>query len=437
MNARAIAVRVLERVELSDAFLNSALDAEIKRARGLDRRDAAFATELCYGAARRSMALDYGISRLSARPLDRVDPRVRCALRVGAYQIFFMRLPRRAAVSETVEALKQLGMGRATGFANALLRKLSRMDELPLPPISDPLAHLAVRESHPAWLLDRWSRRYGRARAEEMAMANNRPAPLTVRANSTRVKRTLLLERFAQSGVRARATEVSPVGVALEAPGRVQDIDGYSEGLWQVQDEAAQLVGLYCGIEAGMRVLDVCAAPGGKACHLAEQDRVVAADISRTKLRKVEAEAQRLGLRERIEVLEHDATKPFPSQLCLFEAVLVDAPCSGLGTLHRHPELRHRRREEDIARLAKLQNQILENCHAVVAPGGVLIYVVCSTEPEEGQQQIEEFRAAHAGWLVEPPRSEAKLPLEDGYLRTLPGEQGWDGFFAARLRRVG
>jgi 16S rRNA (cytosine967-C5)-methyltransferase len=436
MNARAQAIRILERVQVGDAFLNAALDSELRRTRRPDPRDAALITELCYGASRRQMALDHALAQFSTKQLARIEPRVLCALRVGAYQLFYLRLPKRAAVAETVEALKQLGTARAAGFANALLRKLSQQEELPLPPKSDALAHLAVRESHPLWLAKRWADRFGLEGVEAMMVANNRPAPLTVRVNSTKLERRALLERFALAGIDARATAVSPLGIALAAPGKVQELYGYAEGLWQVQDEAAQLVGAYAAVPDDSRVLDACAAPGGKACHLAERARVVAGDIHRGKLVQLEAEADRLGLRHRIELLQHDATRPFPAQLQPFDAVVVDAPCSGLGTLHRHPELRYRRKEQDIARLANLQRSILENCQQVVAPGGLLVYAVCSTEPEEGEAQVQAFLLAHPSFTLEEPPRRMELPLADGCLRTVPGKQGWDGFFAARLRRL-
>ncbi len=435
MNARALAIRVLERVEVNNAFLNAALDSELTRARKLDARDAALVTELCYGTVRRQLALDHALAQFSSKPLGRIEPRVLCALRAGAYQLFYLRMPRRAAVAETVEALKQLGTARAAGFANALLRKLSPLPELPLPPASDWLAHLAVRESHPPWLVARWAKRYGSDAAEAMIAANNRPAPLTLRVNSSKIRRDQLLEQFRRRGANAHPTAVSPEGIAIIAPGKVRDLPGYDEGLWQVQDEAAQLVGRYAAIAERSRVLDACSAPGGKACHLAERALVVASDIHRGKLRKLEAEARRLGLRERIELLEHDATAPFPQAMREFEAVLIDAPCSGLGTLHRHPELRYRREEADIARLANLQRAILENCRQVVAPGGLLIYAVCTTEPEEGEEQIDWFLRAHPEFALEPPAWPDELPLKHGFLQTFPGEQGWDGFFAARLRR--
>jgi 16S rRNA (cytosine967-C5)-methyltransferase len=186
------------------------------------------------------------------------------------------------------------------------------------------------------------------------------------------------------------------------------------------------------------RVLDACAAPGGKACHLAEKHEVVATDLHANKLRKIESEAKRLGLSARLKAEAHDASQPYPEEWGEFHAFLVDAPCSGLGTLRRHPELRYRRKAEDIGRLAVLQRRILENCQESVPPGGLLVYAVCTTEPQEGQDQVEMFLRSHPEWTAEPPvlHESVKLPLTQAYLRTLPGPEAWDGFFAARLRKL-
>jgi 16S rRNA (cytosine967-C5)-methyltransferase len=252
------------------------------------------------------------------------------------------------------------------------------------------------------------------------------------------VTREALLTQLREVGLEAQPTPVSPLGIILPPLGRLEDVYGYAEGLWQVQDEAAQLVGVYGAVPQTARVLDACAAPGGKACHLAqEHDEVVALDLHANKLPKIDAEAKRLGLSGRLRAVAHDATQPLPEALGEFHAVLVDAPCSGLGTLRRHPELRYRRKEEDIGRLASLQRRILENCQEAVPPGGLLVYAVCTTEPQEGQDQVEMFLRSHPEWTSEPPvLPEVKVPTSQAWLRTLPGPEGWDGFFAARLRKL-
>jgi 16S rRNA (cytosine967-C5)-methyltransferase len=437
MSARVLAIKILARVRATDAYLNVVLDTFLSEQPLKDPRDAGLVTELVYGATRRQLALDYAILKFSDRRLDTMEDRVLAALRVGAYQLYYMRVPGRAAVAETVQALKEIGLSRASGFVNAILRKLAALPAQPLPPETDVVEYLSVSESHPAWLVERWLRHYGPERARSILAANNVSPPVVVRANSAKVTRDALLAQLREAGLDARATALSPVGIVLPSVGKLEDVYGYAEGLWQVQDEAAQLVGIYGAIPESARVLDTCAAPGGKACHEAETHEVVATDLHAHKLRKIEAESKRLGLGARLRTLAHDATHPFPESLGEFHAVVVDAPCSGLGTLRRHPELRYRRRPEDIGRIASLQRRILENCQEQVPGGGLLLYAVCTTEPEESQDQVELFLRSHPEWTAEPPVLPGlKLPLTQGYLRTLPGPEGMDGFFAARLRKL-
>ncbi|RKH41881.1 16S rRNA (cytosine(967)-C(5))-methyltransferase RsmB [Corallococcus sicarius] len=437
MNARTLAINILARVRATDAYLNVVLDTALSEHPPKDPRDASLVTELAYGATRRQMALDYAITRFADRKLDALEDKVLAALRVGAYQLFHTRVPARAAVAETVQALKDVGLARAAGFTNAILRKLSELPSAPLPSQKDMVEYLSVRESHPRWLVERWIRQFGRERAEAMLVANNLPPAVVVRANTSKVTRDALLAQLKEVGVEARPTESSPVGIILPPVGRVEDLYGYAEGLWQVQDEAAQLVGVYGHIPESARVLDACAAPGGKACHQAETHDVVAVDLHANKLRKIEGEAQRLGLSGRLKAFAHDASEPFPEAWGEFHAVVVDAPCTGLGTLRRHPELRYRRKEDDVSRLATLQRRILENCQEAVPPGGLLVYAVCTPEPQEGQDQVEMFLRSHPEWTAEPPVLPGlKLPLAQAYLRTLPGPEGYDGFFAARLRKM-
>ncbi len=437
MTARALAIEVLARVEATDAWLTPVLDARLNESPLRDGRDAALVTELCYGATRRRLALDFALAGVCDRRLPTLEDRVLAALRVGAYQLYYARVPARAAVAETVEATKELGLARAAGFVNAVLRKLAALQAQPLPPEADVLEHLSVRESHPAWLVQRWLAAFGRSRTEAMLTADNRPPGLVLRCNSIRTSREALLGLFTEAGLQPTPTACAPSGLVLQAQGRVESLLGYREGLWQVQDEAAQLVVHYAEVPTGARVLDLCAAPGGKTCQLAERGPVVALDLHARKLEGVRSEAARLGLAERISLRAHDATHPLPADLGPVDAVLLDAPCSGLGTLRRNPELRYRRQEGDIPRLAALQRQLLERAQAAVPSGGLLVYAVCSTEPEEGPEQLARFLDDFPAFTLAPPEGAAarNCPLEQGCLRTLPGPEGRDGFFAARLLR--
>jgi|SRR5215813_5215793 len=436
MNARALAIQVLARVRSTEGYLNLVLDAQLSEHELKDSRDRALVTELCYGTTRRQLALDYAISQVADRRLDQLEDRVLAALRIGAYQMFYLRIPKRAAVSETVEALKQLRLARSSGYVNAVLRRLGELEALPLPKDPKPELELSIRESHPLWLVERWLGQFGRSRTEAILAADNQPPPLAVRANASRISRDELLGRFERAGVSAIPARYARQGILISGQGKPDLLPGYAEGLWQVQDEAAQLVVEFADFPDGAKVLDACAAPGGKAFQLAQRARVLAADNRRTKLLKLEAEAKRLGLSERIRTQVHDATTPFPENWGPFDAVLVDAPCSGLGTLRRHPELRYRLGEDEIRRLSTLQLKILQNCQSQVAPGGFLVYSVCSIDPEEGQDVIEMFLRSHPEFTAEVSAAAEALPLFQGFLRTLPGPEGLDGFFAARLRRL-
>ena len=431
MNARALAIQVLARVRSTDAYLNLVLDAQLSEHELKDSRDPALVTELCYGATRRQMALDYAIAQVADRRLDRLEDRVLAALRIGAYQMFYLRIPRRAAVSETVEALKQLRLARSSGYVNAVLRRLAELDALPLPKDAKPGLELSIRESHPLWLVERWFRQFGRSRAEAILAADNQNPPLAVCANTLKISRDDLLLRFEQAGVPATPTRYATQGILISGQGRPDELPGYAEGLWQVQDEAAQLVIEFAAFRGGAKVLDACAAPGGKAFQLAQRVEVLAVDNRRAKLLKLEAEAKRLGVSERIRTQVHDATTPFPEEWGPFEGVVVDAPCSGLGTL-RPARGRIEDVDDDIRRLSTLQLKILENCQSQVAPGGLLVYSVCSIDPEEGLDVIEMFLRSHPEFTAETSAAADRLPLFQGFLRTLPG----NGFFAARLRRL-
>ncbi|MBX7096384.1 MAG: 16S rRNA (cytosine(967)-C(5))-methyltransferase RsmB [Myxococcaceae bacterium] len=436
MGARAVALQVLTRVTKTDAFLNVVLDGALDGA-GLEPRDAAFTTELCYGTARRQLTLDFALKPYSSQALDHLEDDVLAALRLGAYQLFFTRVPRHAAVAETVEALKVIGKARAAGYANAVLRKLAALTELPLPPPEPVVDRLSVEHAHPRWLVERWRQQFGPERAAAMLAADNEAPLVVVRANSARITRDALVQQLREVGVACEPTRTSTEGVVLSAPGRVEDLFGFAEGLWQVQDEAAQLVGAFAAPADGARVLDVCAAPGGKACHLAQRCEVTALDVFPARLAAIARESKRLGLSDRLKLgAPADASKPLPESLGEFDLVLVDAPCSGLGTLRRHPELRWRRLEDDLPRLRALQRKILEHAFERVAPGGLLVYAVCSVDPSEGADQIEPFLRSHPELTTEPPPAADRFPTWQGHLRTLMGPEGMDGHFAARLRRM-
>jgi 16S rRNA (cytosine967-C5)-methyltransferase len=442
--ARRIAAEVLLRVAQGGAFANLALDAGLRQAGVLEPREVALATELTYGTLRWQLQLDRALAAHSDRALEDLDEPVRVALRLCAFELLHHeKVPAHAAVNEAVELAKELKAGRAAGFVNAVLRRLSETRAPPPPPSRevDPVGHVAAITAHPRWMVERWSRWLGPAEAEKLCAANQQQAPAAVRVARRKATRQQAKEALRSSGIESREGPYSPDALILAAGAPpALDIEGHEQGLFQAQDEGAQLVSLYAAPERSARILDACAAPGGKACHLAEiaeAGSVLAIDLHARKANAIAEAARRLGL-ENLKSRAADATLPIPDAgLESFDLVLLDAPCSGLGTLRRHPEVKLRRTPEDVDRLARLQETLLASVQGYVRPGGLLVYAVCTLAPEEGEEQVARFLEKHPPFRVEraPPGISAEC-LDRDFLRTLPHRTGTDGFFAARLRRT-
>lgn len=443
---RRIAFEVLRRVEEGGAYASRALDAALAQAGALDPREAGLATELVYGTLRRALALDAALAPLSRRAVAELDPAARVALRLGAYQLLHLRTPAHAAVGETVALAKRVDHGRAAGYVNAVLRALSRAPRAPEPPpfSSDPAGHVAAMEALPRWLADEWVAWLGADEARALAAAMNAPAPLTVR--SPRRDELVALARVA--GLDASPTARSPDGAVLQGASVAELARALARGPagagpppFQVQDEGAQLVTLHAAADLrglAARVLDACAAPGGKAFHLAELlgagSEVVAVEVHPRKAEELAREARRRELPVR--AICADAARPIPGlEEASFDAVLVDAPCAGLGTLRRHPELKLRRSPEDLPRMAALQRAILANVSRYAKPGAAVTYSVCSLSRAEGPEIAAAMLSG--GWRrgAPPAGFPADALLPDGDLLTLPHRHGADGFYAARLVR--
>ena len=439
MTARKLAFDVLRRVDEGGAYASRALDAALAGAGALDPREAGLATELVYGTLRRALSLDAALAPHSRRPVDALDPAARVALRLGAYQLLFLGKPAHAAVGETVSLVKAVDHGRASGYVNAVLRALARAPRLPEPPplAVDPAGHVAVAEALPRWLAEEWVAWLGPDEALALARGMNQPAALTVRSPG----RDALLARARAAGLAAEPTPRSPDGVVL-AGTSVAELARAAGGLpFQVQDEAAQLVTLYAaGALRGKRarVLDACAAPGGKAFHLAELlapgSEIVAIELHPRKAEELAREAARRSL-PGVRVICADATRPIPGlEPGSFDAVLVDAPCAGLGTLRRHPELKLRRTAADLARMAELQAAVLSSTSRYARPGAPVTYSICSLSRAEGPWVVE---GALRDGLARA--TDGAVPADvltpDGDLLTVPHRHGTDGFYAARLAR--
>jgi 16S rRNA (cytosine967-C5)-methyltransferase len=408
--------------------------------------DKAFVREVVYGCMRWRGRLDWTISSYSRIKPLRMERLVLGILRIGAYQLLFMdRIPARAAVDESVKLAKVRGRKDIAPFINGILRGIAEGRKAVAYPDqrAEPVDHIAAYYSHPLWMVRRWLDQRGVDETIALCKADNQMPPLTVRVNTLKGGRVEVIDRLHEEGIEAAPTPFSPLGVVLKDPPSLTSWGLFQEGWLQVQDEASQLASFIVAPEPGERVLDVCAAPGGKTTHLAQlmgdHGEIVAVDISPVKLMLLQANCRRLGI-SIVEALAHDAQSPLPFSDGYFDRVLVDAPCTGLGTLRRHPDGKWRVVEADIPRLQKLQYQILAQAAPLVKEGGVLVYSTCTMTPEENEGVIEPFLAARKGFNLEggllylPPGCEGLID-EKGYFRTIPHRHGMDGFFAARMQK--
>jgi 16S rRNA (cytosine967-C5)-methyltransferase len=419
------------------------MDRELSAGR-LNGPDRGLFAELVFGVLRRQGTLDHILTGLVTQPLLRLEPQVLILLRLGLYQLVYLdRIPESAAVNESVKLAKET-LPRASGLVNAVLRNyLRHKDTVVFPdPVAAPAASIAARHSHPAWLVKLWFSQLGEADTELLAEASSRQPPLTLRANTLATTRDALLEMFADNGITASPCRYSPHGIQVEGRHNIPGLPGFREGLFVVQDEASQLAGILLDPQQGDRALDTCAAPGGKATHLAQlmgnRGELLAMDVAQTKLPLILETAQRLG----ITIISTRAadllrTGSFPADA--FDRILLDAPCSGLGVIRRNPEAKWRLTPEDITRLAATQKILLNNAMRMLKPGGHLLYSTCSTTLEENEAVVADFLSRRPDCVLENLNTifpeYRELFTEEGMFRAWPHRHGMDGFFSARIRK--
>jgi 16S rRNA (cytosine967-C5)-methyltransferase len=465
-SARMIALSLLMESVKSEVGVDILLDRALAQC-SFDSRERALTVELAYGVLRRLATIDWRLEPVLDKPLPRLPLAVQMVLRLGTYQLLFLdRIPQSAAVNESVNLARAIAgtLGRDwSGFVNAVLRALLRHPPQPWPSMDPDAAHaFAVRYSVPSWLSRRWVERLGVGSAEMACEGVSIAPPLTLRVNQLITTREAFLEKFAQVGIAAKPTSVSPFGIVLEeGRGSVLSLPGFREGAFYVEDEAAQLIPPLLDPQPGDIVLDTCAAPGGKSTHLADlmhnKGTIYAVDRKGDRLDLLRSNCRRLGvqivvpivgdIRQPLEWVPMIETAGSPSvkkarvgEPCI-DRILVDAPCSGLGVLRRHPEAKWRKGEQALPRHQALQCQILESVAPCLRPGGVLVYSTCSTEPEENEDVIERFCRVHAEFKREsvvpwlPPAAQ-KFVTEQGALSTVGNRFSMDGFYAARLRKV-
>lgn len=429
------------------AYANRALAAALERAPQLSPPERGLATELVYGVLRRRARLDRALDAVATRGLS-VPEDVRNVLRVGAYQLLFLdRIPAYAAVDDTVETMKREHGPRLGGLANAVLRRVAERGEPPLPdPSRDARAFLLDACGFPAWLADLCLRELGAARAVALATASGEIPPLALRANRlTGVTRASLRDALAaeRPGATLADSPIAPDALLARGVDAPANTAAFANGAFAIEDVGAQVVAELCGAAPGERILDACAGLGGKTAHLAALSGNAAAidalDLSAAKLRQAEEQWTRLGAKG-ITPRAADLTKDFPAGSPSYQRVLLDAPCSGLGVLRRHPEVLLRRTEADMTLLAATQRRMLDVVAPQVAPGGILVYAVCTFDRAEGEDIVEAFLAAHPEFTPAPPPATgvawAQLAATAPHLiRLWPDRDDADAFFAARLQR--
>jgi 16S rRNA (cytosine967-C5)-methyltransferase len=440
--ARVVALRALRLVATAD------LGDTLARTRDTldDPRDRALATDLITGTLRWRGALDYQIERFSGRAVERLDVDLLNALRLGAYQLLHLhRVPPSAVVNDSVELVKSARLRSAAPLANAVLRRLSReRDALTWPPRDSLAEHLAVVHSHPLWLVSRWLARLGASTTEAWLRFNNEPPALTLAVNRNVATREAAAARLAAEGVRVEPTRIAPHGLRV-LEGRPLSSGAYADGLCLLQDESSQIIPELVVAPAASRVLDACAAPGGKTVALGSQvgagGLVVATDVRARRMRVLAATLARCRVTN-ARLVQVGSAAPWPFRSGTFDRVLIDAPCSGLGTVRRDPDIKWKRSPDGLPAFVQTQLTLLHRGAEAVRVGGRVVYSTCSSEPEENESVVQSFLASMPEFVLRSPATLGDIPAAirtlttmDGYLRTDPLRDGLEPFFAAVLER--
>ncbi|HEY9803509.1 MAG TPA: 16S rRNA (cytosine(967)-C(5))-methyltransferase [Leptolyngbyaceae cyanobacterium] len=443
-NPRQVAFIALRDVH-KGAYTDVALDRALQRASLLDS-DRRLVTDLLYGSVRRQRTLDFIIDQLATKKSHQQPTELRSILHLGLYQLRYQeRIPASAAVNTTVELAKENGFAGLTGFVNGLLRQYIRSvaaspDFLKLP--ENPVERLGILHSFPDWIIQVWLEQLGLAETEKLCEWMNQTPTIDLRINPLRTSIEEVETALKSAGILARRMPNLPQALRLIGnTGSIQKLPGFQDGWWVVQDASAQLVGHLLDPQPGEVIVDACAAPGGKTTHIAEliQDRgtVWAGDRTASRLRKLKENAQRLNLHS-IQICPGDSRnlKQFYNTA---DRVLLDAPCSGLGTLHRHADARWRQTPASVQELSTLQKELLAHTSKFVKAGGVLVYATCTLHPAENEDVITQFLTENTDWQIEPPSPnwlDSCYTTEHGWLKLWPHNQDMDGFFMVRLRKT-
>lgn len=437
---RGIAVKILNRVERTDSYLDKLLDTELKSDE-LNELDKRFLTELTHGVIRWKTRLDFIIEHFCKNKFAMQDPNIRNALRVALYQILFLtKIPHAAAVNEAVEFVKKIRGQKAANLVNAILRNIIRnINKLPTPDNeTDPIQYLSIMYAHPSWIVKRWVERYGLYETEQLLSANNERPTTVVRVNSLKTSADELAKLFEERGIKYVRSKYLDNFIKVGHLSGIYNLDLFTQGYFSIQDESSGLVVKLLDPKPGEKVIDLCSAPGGKTTFIAElmknEGKIIAVDKYEHRLNLVKQSCERLGITN-VEFIAEDA---IGLNFEPVDKVLVDAPCSGFGVIQKKPDIKWQRELSDIKNLSKTQLELLETASKLVKNGGVIVYSTCTIEPEENIEVVKAFLNNHPEFEIDDARN--YLPSDvvnsEGCMETFPHKHDMDGGFAVRLVKV-
>jgi len=443
-NPRQIAFLALREVHRRGAFADAALDRTFRNSQlsDLDRR---LVTELVYGSVRRMRSIDFIIDKLATKKSSQQPPDLRTILHLGLYQLQYLNnIPPSAAVNTTVQLAKENKLSGLSSFVNGLLRQYIRLTETDLNPLTitnykSSVERLGILHSFPDWLVELWIEQIGETETEQLCEWFNQSPTIHLRINPLKTSIAQIETAFQAQNISTSRIPHLPQALRLNSStGAIQNLPGYSEGWWTIQDSSAQLVTHLLDPQPGEIIIDACAAPGGKTTHSAElmQDTgtIYACDKTASRLKKLTENADRLQMKS-IKIHTGDS-RQFPEFINLADRVLLDAPCSGLGTLHRRADARWRHTPENIQQQSQLQSELLANAATFVKSGGVLVYATCTIHPLENEQVVRSFLDSNPDWQIEAPTIDLPVqPSPEGWVKLWPHKHQMDGFFMVRLKR--
>ena len=435
INARKLALRILDEIDQTHDFSHLVVNRTFQRY-DIESADRRFVSHIVFGVLENKLLLDYYIRKLSAQRFSRIDPSIVNILRMGLYQLVYMtKVPDSAAVDESVKLAKGI-TAKDSSFVNGILRTFLRSNKtIELPDRNKHLVtHLGIKYSFPEWLVEMWLKAYGEKTTEGLLEASNRTPQLTLRVNTLQTDLETLQTKLDAVGIVSKQSELVPIGLVIESLNNLamQEIPGYSEGDFIIQDISSMCVAHLSGVKDDQTVLDVCAAPGGKTTHMAQlmhnSGRIIARDNQADKLETINENVTRLKIKNVI-VEQYDALTLDESLINTIDVVLVDAPCSGLGIIRRKPDIKYNKTPEGLVGLSDIQKGILKNAAEYVKVGGTLIYSTCTLNPAENQDVVNWFLKQDTRFKVQPLS-------EVGYLTLFPNTHDTDGFFIAKLNKI-